>query len=251
MDWIFKTKLVNDALYVRNGQPVQIIDREGISVTIRFPDGKEATVFASEIGTPPDHSVGCSEMHDYGYSWEKMLPLTQGKAFEMWMHELPIYRLYADNTEALVVERKEIVEHDGLFGIEKGDWEQYLKRQDACEESAYEKESKLLVGDADMFGIYQLNSSPESRELLFMPVSFWQKRGCAVSRRYYELIYTAPLEKGIKLEDIYMKFNLNHPKDFTGHSLSVSDVVVLHRNGETHFHFVDSIGYREVMGFMS
>ena len=63
------------------------------------------------------------------------------------------------------------------------------------------------------------------------------------------MVYTAPLEEGTSLEDIFTQFNIDRPEDFRGHSLSVSDVVVLHQNGENTCHFVDSFGYKEVPEF--
>ena len=71
-----------------------------------------------------------------------------------------------------------------------------------------------------------------------------------VDKANYELVYSAPLALGTSLEDIYTRFNIDHPKDFKGHSLSVSDVVVLHQNGQDTAHYVDSFGYKEVPEFL-
>ena len=74
--------------------------------------------------------------------------------------------------------------------------------------------------------------------------------GRTADRTNYDLIYTAELTPGTSLEDIYTRFNIDHPKDFKGHSLSVSDVVVLHQNGQDTAHYVDSSGYRQVPEFL-
>ena len=79
-----------------------------------------------------------------------------------------------------------------------------------------------------------------------MGMDYLESKGIAVTRENYDLLYTAPLEEGTSLEDIYTRFNIDRPADFRGHSLSVSDVVVLHQNGENTSHYVDSFGYREV-----
>ena len=71
-----------------------------------------------------------------------------------------------------------------------------------------------------------------------------------VDKTNYELVYSAELTPGTSLEDIYTRFNIDHPKDFKGHSLSVSDVVVLHQNGQDAAHYVDSFGYKEVPEFL-
>ena len=103
--------------------------------------------------------------------------------------------------------------------------------------------------DKDTFSIYQLKRGDETRGLRFEPYDRLQATGHAVDRANYELIYTAPLAPDTSLEDIYTRFNIDHPADFKGHSLSVSDIVVLHRDGRDAAHYVDSIGYREVPEF--
>ena len=103
--------------------------------------------------------------------------------------------------------------------------------------------------DKDTFSIYQLKRGDETRDLRFEPYDRLQATGHAVDRANYELIYTAPLAPDTSLEDIYTRFNLEHPADFKGHSLSVSDIVVLHQNGKDTAHYVDSIGYQEVPEF--
>ena len=103
--------------------------------------------------------------------------------------------------------------------------------------------------DKDTFSIYQLKRGDETRDLRFEPYDRLQATGHAVDRANYELFYTAPLAPDTSLEDIYTRFNLNHPADFKGHSLSVSDIVVLHQNGKDTAHYVDSIGYQEVPEF--
>ena len=74
--------------------------------------------------------------------------------------------------------------------------------------------------------------------------------GHRVDAKNYTLVYSAELTPGTSLEDIYTRFNIDHPKDFKGHSLSVSDVVVLHQNGQDAAHYVDSFGYKEVPEFL-
>ena len=101
----------------------------------------------------------------------------------------------------------------------------------------------------DTFSIYQLKRGDETRDLRFEPYDRLQATGHAIDRANYELIYTAPLTPDTSLEDIYTRFNIDHPVDFKGHSLSVSDIVVLHRDGRDAAHYVDSIGYREVPEF--
>ena len=104
--------------------------------------------------------------------------------------------------------------------------------------------------DRDSFSIYQLKRGDETRDLRFEPYDRLTATGHAVDPANYDLIYSAPLAPGISLEDIFTRFNIDHPKDFKGHSLSVSDVVVLHQNGQDTAHYVDSIGYRQTPEFL-
>ena len=104
--------------------------------------------------------------------------------------------------------------------------------------------------DKDTFSIYQLKQGDETRDFRFEPYDRLQAAGNAVDKSNYELVYSAELTPGTSLEDIYTRFNIDHPKDFKGHSLSVSDVVVLHQNGQDAAHYVDSFGYKEVPEFL-
>ena len=104
--------------------------------------------------------------------------------------------------------------------------------------------------DKDTFSIYQLKQGDETRDFRFEPYDRLQAAGNVVDKTNYELVYSAELTPGTSLEDIYTRFNIDHPKDFKGHSLSVSDVVVLHQNGQDTAHYVDSFGYKSVPEFL-
>ena len=110
--------------------------------------------------------------------------------------------------------------------------------------------AKTAGQDKDTFSIYQIKGGDGTRDLRFEPYDRLQAAGNVVDRANYELVYSAPLAPGTSLEDIYTRFNIDHPKDFKGHSLSVSDVVVLHQDGQDAAHYVDSFGYKEVPEFL-
>ena len=209
-------------------------------------------VAQEEIDALPDGMVGLPEMHEYGYSWDEMLPLTKDMASELFGEDVSVYQLHADGSETLVEDRAALQEHDGLFGVEKGDWNAYKEYQSMkqeLEDSEPNREAQLLYGNEGGYGIYQLKDSAETRDIRFMDMDYLEKEGIPVSRENYTLVYTGELKEGMSLEDIYTKFNIDHPADFTGHSLSVSDVVVLHQGGENTSHYVDSVGYREIPEF--
>ena len=116
-------------------------------------------------------------------------------------------------------------------------------------EKTLAERSAAAPEQGDTFTIYQLKSGPETRDYRFEAYESLQEAGLAVDRQNYDLIYTAPLDGKTTLEDIYRTFNLNRPADFTGHSLSVSDVVVLNRSGKEEAHYCDSFGFTPVSEF--
>ena len=127
-------------------------------------------------------------------------------------------------------------------GLTEGDVKQlYAKAQETAQTAGQDK---------DTFSIYQIKGGDETRDFRFEPYDRLQAAGNVVDRANYELVYSAPLAPETSLEDIYTRFNIDHPKDFKGHSLSVSDVVVLHQDGQDAAHFVDSVGFREVPEFL-
>ena len=107
---------------------------------------------------------------------------------------------------------------------------------------------KETAADKDTYTIYQLKDNTPV-DYHFRPLDELQAKGLTVTMTNYEAVYTAPIEPGTGLEDIYTKFNIDHPEDFKGHSLSVSDVVVLHQNGQDTAHYVDSYGFQTVPEF--
>ncbi len=219
----------------------------------------------AEIDALPDPMIGLWEMEEYGYTWNEMLPLTQGRALELFDHDLPVYLLHEDGSETTVHDRKQITGHGGIFGIEKGDWENeknFRAMREELEESGADREAQLLHGDTDKYGIYQLKDNPGLRDFHFAGTEELLKRGILsddfgeIQPGNYNLVYAGELS-GIhgqsqreKLNAVFEKFNIDHPADYKGHSLSVSDVVVLHENGENSAHFVDSFGFTRLPEFM-
>ena len=205
----------------------------------------------------PDSTISIKEMQEYGYSWDGMLPLGQEAAERLFTQEdIEVFRIYEDNTESAVADISDLWEHadkGGMFGIEKSAWEalyEYNTMKQELRESEPAKEAMLLYGKEDSYGIYQLARKEETMDLRFEPFDRLQATGHTVDRANYELVYTAPLTKDMTLGGIWEKFNIDPPADFKGHSLSVSDIVVLHQNGENTAHYVDSIGFQQVPEFL-
>ena len=111
-------------------------------------------------------------------------------------------------------------------------------------------EPKTDGQEQDTFTIYQLKRGDETRDLRFEPLDRLTAAGYSVDKANYDLIYSAPLTPDMTLGRIWEVFNTDHPKGFKGHSLSISDVVVLHQNGQDTAHYVDSYGYMEIPQFL-
>ena len=205
----------------------------------------------------PDPSITVSDMQEYGYSWDGMLPLKEEAALHLYTKkDMQIFLLHEDGSESIPGSPEDIKNHaekGGIFGVHKEDWNaltEYRAMKEELAASAPEKEMRLLYGKGDAFGIYQLKDGDGMRDYRFEPYDRLQAAGLSVEATNYNLVYTAELTPGTSLEDIYTRFNTNHPEDFKGHSLSVSDIVVLHQNGENTAHYVDRIGYRDVPEFL-
>ena len=350
-----------------------------------------------KIENLPDGMIGLSEMHEYGYLKDDVLPLTKEGAREWHRLGERIYPLFQDGTAGDFASQEEIEQHDGIFGIKADAWsailleknEEYLEDeyarpdaaltvisreqalrlfdegkqiylirispwpvlvtgreeiergsdyfqiakedlekdkqkamkssekapveklaadlddfafdfdfyhykdsvedreqavealkeqiqagdvqpirewlQDAVEESEGEsaekaaelitrldalvKEQKLLSGSEKQFGIYQITARDQEHDYRFMNLDFVKRHGMEVNRADYELIYVAPLTEKDTLDGIYERFNIQRPADFTGHSLSISDVVVLNDGSTVKAYYVDSIGFAELPEF--
>ena len=210
-------------------------------------------------GKMPDETVTIEDMNAFGYAYEGMLPLSAEKALEMYDKDLaPVFLLYPDGTEGQALDRSEIEEHAGMFGVETAEWEKIIAYQDRLEKLAVSepsREAMLLNDNKCMVGIYQLKETPDNYGIAFAPMKELSQQGLTPDRDNYTLVYTFEV-KPEKLEnmpgfldDVYGKFNYDRPEDFAGHSLSVSDVVVVNNHGEKTAHFVDSWSFEQLREF--
>ena len=123
--------------------------------------------------------------------------------------------------------------------------------QTAKQEQPAPEQQTAAPGQSDNFSIYQLKRDDSTRDFRFEPLERLQAAGIAVDPANYELVYSAPITADTgSLGQIYEKFNIDHPEDFTGHSLSISDIVIIKQEGEETAHYVDSFGFREVPEFL-
>ena len=124
------------------------------------------------------------------------------------------------------------------------------RMQEIRREAQRHQENALFEEPQDRYGIYQLREDRDGRDYRFMGMAYLQEQGIPVDGADYRFVYGDELQEGDTLETLYEKFNTDHPADYTGHSLSVSDVVVLKKDGELTAHYVDSFGYQELPEFI-
>ena len=207
-----------------------------------------------EQGYPmPDTAVGFQEMYQYGYTdGNAMLPLTKERAMELFLQDVPVFLLYGDNTEAMALDEEDISSHTGVFGVEREEWDAVRGVVTLSEQADTEK--LFLENPQDAFLIYQIRRGGELDAYRFMNYDYLQSKGVTPERGGYDAIYTGGVmdygNARTNLDMIYQRFNVDHPADFKGHSLSVSDIVALKQNGVVSCHYVDSIGFRELPNFL-
>lgn len=140
-----------------------------------------------------------------------------------------------------------------FFRMQREEWRDYKNVQaemDLMPTITTIKEARLLLMQENRFGIYQINPETKGREYEFMNAEFMERHDLTVEREDYRLIYSGLLQDGDNLDSIFERFNINHPEDFRGHSLSVSDIVVMNIEGEVKAYFVDSFGFQEMPEFL-
>lgn len=216
---------------------------------------EEEPVQAPDNGYMPDPSMSVEAMNAYGYTDSDMLPLSKERALELFERDVPIYMLYEGNTEAMAFELEDITLFSGCFGITREDWDAIKGEVPPMdlELIRQKREQAFLENPGDTYTIYQLKRDDSTADIRFMNSEYLQKKSIEPQYENYELVYTGALTKDgsqvEKLEDLYRIFNVEHPQNFVGHSLSVSDIVALKQAGVVSYHYVDSIGYKELINF--
>lgn len=204
----------------------------------------------------PDPDVSIADRNAYGYLSDELLPLSKERAIELFEQDLTVYLLYEDNTKAMAFDREDIDNHSGLFGIEKADWlalQEYEEMKGTDKLSPDMSEQLFLEHSKDAFAIYQFKDDDELRDYRFEGLDLLKSRDLLVERDNYNFVYTEPFTQYAsqrdRFEEIWERFNNDHPADFKGHSLSVSDIVAIKQNGVVTYHYCDSYDFKELPQF--
>ena len=224
-----------------------------VTASAQLPEAQEQALDEYPM---PDEQVSTPDMQEYGYSYDGMFPVTRERALELDAAGLTVYVLHEDNTESMVFDPQEIMDHGGLFGVDHEEWEkspQFHEKVMERQEHQQEREQAFLSQNRDCFAIYQV-SSDDPQNVRFMNLDWLKSHDISIDRSNYDLIYTAPLrESGTvpeQLEKLYEQFNLQKPADFHSPSMSVSDIVAIKQDGKVSCHYCDSVGFTQIPGFL-
>ena len=226
---------------------------DSVNTPTQLPDAQKQSLDEYPM---PDSEVSVSDMQEYGYLYDGMLPVTRERALELDAAGLTVYVLHEDNTESMVFDPQEIMDHGGLFGVDREEWEkspQFHEKVMERQEHQQEREQAFLSQNRDCFAIYQV-SRDDPQNVRFMNLDWLQSHNLSVNRNSYDLIYTAPLNSSgstmEQLETLYEQFNLQKPVDFHSPSMSVSDIVAIKQDGKVSCHYCDSVGFTQISGFL-
>ena len=231
----------------------QVSQQSAETAATQLPDAQEQALDEYPM---PDSEVSVSDMQEYGYFYDGMLPVTRERALELDAAGLTVYVLHEDNTESMAFDTEEIMDHGGIFGVDREEWEkspQFHEKVMERQEHQQEREQAFLSQNRDCFAIYQV-SRDDPQNVRFMNLDWLKSHDISIDRSNYDLIYTAPLrESGTvpeQLEKLYEQFNLQKPADFHSPSMSVSDIVAIKQDGKVSCHYCDSVGFTQIPGFL-
>ena len=191
---------------------------------------------------------------DFGAFQEPMSVIEQEEALKLYDAGADIYLITNFSSPIYVTERMEIERGPEHYQMSMTELERFRNLE--WEMQKYPqiqslKEANLLLGTRRTFGIYQIKDDSPGENYAFMNMSFIESHGMQIKKEDYKLVYVGELLGNTSLDDIFERFNIDRPKDFRGHSLSVSDIVVLNDGEKVTAHFVDSISFEQLDSFLN
>ena len=219
-----------------------------------LPDAQEQALDEYPM---PDPVLTQDDLEKCGCLDSDLLPLSKERAYELMDRDLTVYIIQEGENPVMAFDTADLDAHDGIFALPREEWEQspefdkLVKDRMAHQE---EREQAFLSHKGDCFAIYQVKHTDELRDIRYEGLEWLQSIGQTVQRDNYELVYTAPLLpsdlKGDTAEQLFYRFNNEHPADYRHPSMSVSDIVAIKRDGKVSCHYCDSFGFEQVPGFL-
>ena len=235
-------------------QQMQAAAQAAAPETTMLPDAPEQHLDEYPM---PDPTLTQDDLEKSGYLDGDLLPLSKERAYELMERDLTVYIVQQGENPAMAFDTTDLDAYDGIFAVTREEWEespafdaQVKERMDHQQE----REQAFLGHKGDCFAIYQVKHTDELRDIRYEGLEWIKSIGRTVQRDNYDLVYTAPLLpsdlKGDTAEQLFYRFNNEHPADYRHPSMSVSDIVAIKRDGKVSCHYCDSFGFAEVPGFL-
>ncbi len=232
----------------------QVSQQTAEAAAAQLPDAQE---LALDEYPMPDPVLTQDDLEKCGCLDSDLLPLSKERAYELMERDLTVYIIQEGENPVMAFDTADLDAHDGIFALPREEWEESpefdkpVKDRMAHQE---EREQAFLSHKGDCFAIYQVKHTDELRDIRYEGLEWLQSIGQTVQRDNYELVYTAPLLpsdlKGDTAEQLFYRFNNEHPADYRHPSMSVSDIVAIKRDGKVSCHYCDSFGFEQVPGFL-
>ena len=235
-------------------QQMQAAAQAAAPETTMLPDAPEQHLDEYPM---PDPTLAQDDLEKSGYLDGDLLPLSKERAYELMERDLTVYIVQQGENPAMAFDTTDLDAYDGIFAVTREEWEespafdaQVKERMDHQQE----REQAFLDHKGDCFAIYQVKHTDELRDIRYEGLEWLKSIGQTAQRDNYDLVYTAPLLpsdlKGDTAEQLFYRFNNEHPADYRHPSMSVSDIVAIKRDGKVSCHYCDSFGFAEVPGFL-
>ncbi len=235
-------------------QQMQAAAQAAAPETTMLPDAPEQHLDEYPM---PDPTLTQDDLEKCGYLDGDLLPLSKERAYELMERDLTVYIVQQGENPAMAFDTTDLDAYDGIFAVTREEWEEspafdaQVKDRMAHQE---EREQAFLSHKGDCFAIYQVKHTDELRDIRYEGLEWLKSIGQTAQRDNYDLVYTAPLLpsdlKGDTAEQLFYRFNNEHPADYRHPSMSVSDIVAIKRDGKVSCHYCDSFGFAEVPGFL-
>ena len=235
-------------------QQMQAAAQAAAPETTMLPDAPEQHLDEYPM---PDPTLTQDDLEKCGYLDGDLLPLSKERAYELMERDLTVYIVQQGENPAMAFDTTDLDAYDGIFAVTREEWEespafdaQVKERMDHQQE----REQAFLDHKGDCFAIYQVKHTDELRDIRYEGLEWLKSIGQTAQRDNYDLVYTAPLLpsdlKGDTAEQLFYRFNNEHPADYRHPSMSVSDIVAIKRDGKVSCHYCDSFGFEQVPGFL-
>ena len=224
------------------------------AITSQLPDVQEQALDEYPM---PDPVLTQDDLEKCGYLDGDLLPLSKERAHELMERDLTVYIIQQGENPEMAFDTADLDAHDGIFAVSREEWEESPEFAALVKDRMNhqeEREQAFLSYEGDCVAIYQMKHTDELRDIRYEGLEWLRSLGRTVQRDNYELVYTAPLQpsdlKGDTTEQLFYRFNNEHPADYHHPSMSVSDIVAIKRDGNVSCHYCDSFGFEQISGFL-